>query len=646
MIDKNRIIPTWIATLCVLSAFVIIVATSCSWSRMEPPEPPPPPVARSGDSMDKFVTFWNVWAEDGQGPRFQPVTSLKANTDYRISIDLAALQYRAAGSKAFPTSQTFKNELEKWVKPGMPPPILKVMLLADPAKFETYPIAKDFKINLQQLRKVWESGSAQTGGDHFEVLRRNFDAGKDPDFKFGGIYFDVKTKNIAGKATVAFSIWDKQRPVDEVSVQFCIGKNAEAEKEKCNDLKQRTYPQGLFSVRPATENSEAPMAALHFVELNPDERLIGILRSKLWKKDEYLIWQLDQTSAVFRKIFSTEFLSSIEKPISDENLLHRGETLFEILFPANARSIIDGKKVRAEVLNLLRPQLQKNPIAPDYIPPVIFVRMIQIGPAPSLPLPLGLLALRRNAEQKMTRENGIFLGEYFLIETPLEMQTYAPSIECLSNWVMVLPPDYTGDQDINDARSQMGQKIVEWTESKKAKSFNKMTDFMEWIEPSPIGQAKESPVVLVTLSHHDSGNLRFFKIDSDRDNPLPSSKINKTFKEPSVAILNGCGTGGESALEMIRKLNRQGFTSIIATSGEVGGLMAGAFLKIFAEEISTSGRSKQENLGLAYWRSIRKLTKAKPTGITPSMEFGAQALKYCLLGNGQVAVCAPKEGIN
>jgi len=631
-------IVIWIATLFLFLMGTVAGCTSYGGKNVAPPPTPPPPEVKSGNRLS---TFWNVWAEDGQGPRFKPVTTLKPNTSYRISIDLAALQYIAAGALGVPTSQTFKMEVEKWLEPGMPDPILKVMLLADPKKFEASPIVKDFKVDLSHLRKVWKSGSAKDD-DCFKTLRERFDEKKEePDWKFGGIYFDIKTTNIEGRSAIAFSIWEKERPIDEVSIPFCIAKSLGEEKQKCGDLEKKVYPQGLFSVRLATESSEGPVATLHFVELDHDERVFGILRSQLWAADKYLVWQLNQTAAQFPTAISTQFLSSIEKPISDENLLVRGETLFELLFPANAQSC-DGRKVRDEVLNMLRPYLQKDPSLENYIIPSIFVRMIQIGKEPSLPLPLGLLAVRRDKSQKMTRKNGQFLGEYFLIETPLEMQTYAPAGECLSNWVMVLPPGDTSDQDINDARSQLGSTIVEWTIKNRAKSFNKMGDFMEWIGPSSIGQAEEPPSVLVTLSHHDSGNLNFYKIGSDKDDPLPFSKVNRAFNEPSVAILNGCGTGGVSAVGLIRQLNGQGFTSIIATSTEVDGLMAGAFLKIFADEISKSGTSKQQNLGVAYWRSIRRLSQAAPDGVTPRILFGAQALKYCLLGNGRVAVCAPK----
>jgi len=50
------------------------------------------------------------------------------------------------------------------------------------------------------------------------------------------------------------------------------------------------------------------------------------------------------------------------------------------------------------------------------------------------------------------------------------------------------------------------------------------------------------------------------------------------------------------AVELIRLLNQQGFSTIIATNTEIKGLMAGTFLKLFAEEISRSDPMKPQPL--------------------------------------------------
>ena len=89
---------------------------------------------------------------------------------------------------------------------------------------------------MERLRKVWEKGSVVVDDDHFFILQESYIAGKEPEFKMGGIYFDVKTAGNEGLAAVAFSIWHRDRPIDEVSVQLCIADSPKAEKEKCKRL--------------------------------------------------------------------------------------------------------------------------------------------------------------------------------------------------------------------------------------------------------------------------------------------------------------------------------------------------------------------------------------------------------------------------
>ncbi len=226
-----------------------------------------------------------------------------------------------------------------------------------------------------------------------------------------------------------------------------------------------------------------------------------------------------------------------------------------------------------------------------------------------------------------------------MIETPLEVQSYKPSAACLSRWVMVLPPE--NDQEIKEdsalaaAQRQLGPAIAKWSGAEK--SFNRMTEFGGWVQAAGSSQKEDPPTILVTLSHHNSDQLYFFQDDSERDNPLSEADINRKFAQPSVAILDGCGTGAEGAVQLIRALNNHGFTTIIATSTEIDGFMAGAFLSVFSEEIS-----KPIPIGLAYWKTIQKLSKIEPDVTTPG-PFGANALKFVLLGNSNVSLCLPSQ---
>ncbi len=369
-----------------------------TWAQIGPPKRQPTP-----------ELYWNVWAEDNDAGRFKPVVHLLPNKGYRLCLDLAALQYLAAGAMAFSASQSFQDEAAKWLPKDMPPPSLRVLLLADPAKFDTDKTVQAFEIDLEGLRRVYKDGLPDVEENPFAVLHKAFveNENKKPDFQFGSIYFDVMTKGQEGPAALAFSIWCKERPIDEISHQLCIAKSPEAMGENCPKQGEIAAPQGLLTVRVAAEESVPPAAAVHFVSLGQNERVTGIFRVNAWEKDRFLVWQFSQTADDFRKRIATKLHSLSPSGLADDNLLFRGAGLFSILFPRDVTSF-DGKEVHNEVLAFFRSQLQKDNRATDYDPPTIFVRMIQTGPSSCTPVPLGLLAMKLNdQEEKIARKRTI-----------------------------------------------------------------------------------------------------------------------------------------------------------------------------------------------------------------------------------------------
>ncbi len=174
--------------------------------------------------------------------------------------------------------------------------------------------------------------------------------------------------------------------------------------------------------------------------------------------------------------------------------------------------------------------------------------------------------------------------------------------------------------------------------------FDSMRGFTDWVSQTAGRNLEDPPTALLTLSHHDSSALFFYR-NPDRDPKFKWPMVNREFAEPSVAILNGCGTGAEGAGELIRSLNRHGFCTVIATNTEVDGFMAGAFLNAFVAETSVATSSGPPNIGLAYWKAVRRLTKMAP--LLPKGEqgapFGARALKFAFLGNDGLLVCAPQK---
>ena len=625
----------WRSALCV----AVVLLTGCQQARH-----PQKPKLTKANGAPRIKLFWNSWAEDSDGPRFLPVPTLKPNTEYRIALDLAELEYRAAGVIAVATNQSFNKEVDKWLKPGMPPPTLKVLLLADKRMFNVNPTSMDFKVNLVKLRRVWKRGPINADVDPFLILRNDYDdKEQEPEFEFGGTTFEVQTTHREGLASGVFSIWYKNRPIQEVPFQFCTARSSEAEKS-CADLRNKAT-QGMASVRLAAEGGNGPAASLLFVEVSQGAKVTAVLHLRSWSDDQFLVWQLKHAAKDFRKVISEDFLRDIGKASSDENLLYLGEALFAELFPKGAKNY-DGRNVREVVLSLLLEYFQKHkdPAAEGYKPPVIFVRMLQLSPSPPPPVPLGLLAIRIDNNKPMTKENGRFLGQYFLVEAPLELQTYSQTIGCLSRWAILLPPEGTTDPTSKRARMGLDQTIFRW--QREGLSFVDMPDFKEWARGPQDSKEIDPPTALLTLSHQDHNTLYF---EDPAKKSLKPSTFDRRFAEFSVAVLNGCGTGGDGAVQLIGKLNENGFSTIIATSTEISADIAAAFVNQFAAQISKSTATKPLNIGQAYWQTLQQLTKVQPVlgekQEVKGPEFGGQALRFLLLGNDQVLVCPPGKNL-
>src|SRR5271155_5889483 len=94
-----------------------------------------------------------------------------------------------------------------------------------------------------------------------------------------------------------------------------------------------------------------------------------------------------------------------------------------------------------------------------------------------------------------------FLGFQFRLETPLESQDYRPAQTCVSNWVMLLPPE---DSELANVRDRVGAHLLQWQNTRVI--FANIPHFRDWArntnEPSP-------STVLATLSHHDRDRLYF-----------------------------------------------------------------------------------------------------------------------------------------
>jgi hypothetical protein len=600
----------------------------------EPPSMPaaealvPAPQPAATGSIESQLS-WNIWVEDG--PRYKPVTSdrLMPNHNYAVAVDLSALKYRLFSPdgtmvESPAVSPSFLKQVEKWLQPGMPPPKLQILFLPDQEKFANVPIVRDFTVNMGHLKKVFKQGKKIDSKDPFADLSVAYEDGAEsPDFSFGEVYFGVTTTASEGPTSIAFSIWDDSRPLNEFTLETCIASSDEVAKQKCKGRRQAITNQGLSVSAMPSETGTSPIAALHIVGLSNQDGYApvkGVFRARKWPRDQFVVWQYDHNMSDFQKYLDL-YIKNIENGEDEKNLLQRGKVLFDFLFPRDRESI-DGKKIQEEVKAIIRPALTENPSAADYLPPSLFIRMINVSGSASSPIPLSLLALPIDETKEISKSNGKFLGDYFVIETPLDVQTYDLTGEkCPSNWVTVLPPEGTGEAAIDKANAEL-DKLLPYAKQ----PISTMTAFSNWLARD--GNAP--PTVLITLSHHDNNSLYFYDKTSPLDNPLLPVSIQKHFDNPSIAVLDGCGTGSSAALGLIQRLNRHGFYTIIATSTEIEGPMAGSFLSALAEGIK-SDSSPPDSIRSIYWHAVQKIRS----------KYGPKALRFSLLGNPNAPVCAP-----
>ena len=120
---------------------------------------------------------------------------------------------------------------------------------------------------------------------------------------------------------------------------------------------------------------------------------------------------------------------------------------------------------------------------------------------------------------------------------------------------------------------------------------------------------------------------------------MPSALVRHRFPEPSVLILNGCGTGASES-DFVERFNANGMAAAIVTSTDTSGPLAGAFLKAMSDSLeSTDAQGK--TLSHAYFEALRSVSKLSVPG-NQDMTYGARALTYVLLGNGAIPICKPE----
>lgn len=564
---------------------------------------------------------WNMWFEPyASTPGFEPLVRLEPETTYLLTVDLSALAYAdEAGSLAAPVSA----ETLDWLGDQQgPSAALDILLLPEPGHFA--PLANDeqlrpLTVDLERIRRM-RTGFISLPDDAFAALRDD----PTPPFTFGRVTFRVRTLDIVGWTSVALSVWVERRiPVDEVIFEVCVGS---AESDCPSAAASPRGLRGIDAIRAATTPGEAPHpdVALQFAELRSGS-VLGVLRCNRcsdWGENQFLTWDLGRSAAELSEFLDETLLDGLERAsgaLDRTTFRDIGGDLFNTLF----REIgPDAEEAREAFIGFVAESLEARQEERS-----VFVRFLTPGADRSFMFPLGLMAV------PVPGRDPVLLGLEFRVESPLWIQDYSGTDTCLSDWTALLPPRSTQDQALKAAREEM-QAFVAALRAGGSLVMEDMRAFRNWLEP---GEATEpSSGVLLILSHHERNQLY---LDPNLRTPLVTSgTVRREFVSPSLAIINACGAASPGADDWILELNLRGVPAIIATSTTVDAQMAGRFMALMAENLTTDGEEGRRTLGWVVHEARLALSRSPAQDGEP---YGPLALVYQLMGNSGLQVCSP-----
>jgi hypothetical protein len=299
-------------------------------------------------------------------------------------------------------------------------------------------------------------------------------------------------------------------------------------------------------------------------------------------------------------------------------MVSAGQDIYNVIFHARKQ---DNEATRAFADFMVKARALKKDNKP---PPSLFMRIIP----ERLDLMLAPVGLMHAGSP-----DSEFVGLVANVQTPLEYQEYAPLADCISRWVLFVPPENLlpivppALQAVLDARQPFNDWIAAFKQSCGTCVIDNEDDFHQWLNQS--GEGESNAVVI--LSHH-SANALFFN-EMEGSPRVLSSAVTREFATPSFVVLGACGTSEPGSSEFIRQFNFRGVSSAIATSTKVEPVLAGKFLATFMNLLQLHANDSSYSVSQARFDAVAALAQ--------DPNYGAKALAFILAGNGALRLCVP-----
>jgi hypothetical protein len=536
----------------------------------------------------------------------QPAYPVKPNSPYVLNIHLALHRYQTEqGAITYrEVDATLRQDLMKWVETTTAAQeTITAVLLIDPARFNGTALSEQtFVVDLAKLRLARQQGIPKLQGPLAQLV---------PLSALGKVQFDIATNAREGLATVSVSFWVRGRPVDELTIPLCVTSGPLP--PECSD--PHTISAGLGgvdSLRVATQTISEP--DLSMVVLDRPEGAVGVMKGAK-AGDPYLKWTMQRSAGELSQFLATTLSKPIGRATSEADLKRIGSDVANTLFPNVSP---EASQARARLEELAERAYKATPGRYS-----VFMRIVRGGPEPLI-FPLGLMYLKGN-----------FIGRYLRVESPLNVQTYADPKKCVARWVTLAPGASVvgatppADKALDEAMVRAKAGLERLSHTPGYRGIPTLREFGDWLRD----ETPETSLSLLTLSHHGD-NLLSFVADGDQ-NAVTSAAVAKKFSEPSVAILAGCSTAGAGASRFVAEFSLRGVSAVIVSTASVPAKLAGDLLACLADDVMTSGG---EPLWDLYFHAQECAAEKRPSA--QSEAWGAETLRFALIGDGGVRLCA------
>lgn len=556
-----------------------------------PPEEKPEPT---------FV--WNAWAEEGRVVKYKPVSYLKPKTEYSISLHLSNYTYNEKGVVSQPPSKQFhdflKDQIENLNNSELK---LTVVLIPDSDYFEVLQTPnRPMTINLDKIRKF--KLKARSPGNALEILAKS--PTTLPDFVFGSIDFKgITTRQREGIGYIGVAIWHDGVPVEDFSLPFLIASTERGDAGLT--LSSQRKEMLSLNLRPP------PAAALHFFGLN-SAKCVGIFWTNE-KPNEFSTWDLDRSPDEMQKFFLDVLIKKFNKLQPEETWRQYGIDFFNFIFPT--------RDIRDKMRKYVKRHINASPFGCRDLPS-LFVRFTEIKDGMPFILPLGMMAI--DFDEGRTE----FLAFHFRIATPLKYGSYVDNSQCISHRILSMP---VKDEELKKYYQQIDKTLQDgWKINAREELLEDLPSFKKWLNEE-VNDNRSTAIIVMT--HHGENTF------ADETGEVSSTDVRREFTQPSVAILNGCGTMEPTSTDFIKQFNKRGVMAVVATSTSVDKRMAADFLESLGKEIQWARQEGEKEITLSelFYRTQRRLY----------WEFDnhkANVLRYTLLGDGGLRLCVPTEG--